>query len=285
MPDGTDPGGVLERLVALGATGIEERDGTFVTFLRPPGEGADSGAVEARVTEIREALDRETGGRGSVDVEWGWQPHEEWSETWRRGLSPRRVGRRLVVSPTWTEANVGPDDLLVRIDPGMAFGTAEHETTRGCLRLLEEVVGTGDRIVDVGAGTGILSIAAALLGAEEAVAVESDDFAVEAARENVELNGVGERIRILHRSLDAAGLADLGPVDGVLANIQCRILEVLLPGARRALRSGGWMILGGVLAEERTRLLARAAEMGLEPEREILDGEWWSGRLRTPGGP
>lgn len=267
----------------MGATGVEERDGAFVTYLRPPGEGSGSGSVEARKAEVRDALERETRGTGGVEVEWGWQPHEEWSETWRRGLAPRRVGRRFVISPTWIDAHPDPDDLLLRIDPGMAFGTAEHETTRGCLRLLEGAVAQGDRIVDVGAGTGILSMAAVLLGAGEVVAVESDGFAVEAARENVELNGVDERIRIVSRVLDAPGLAELGPVDGVVANIRSRILESLLPGCRRALRPGGWLILGGVLSEERTDLVARAGEAGLEPEREVLDGEWWSGRLRMAG--
>lgn len=263
-------------MISLGATGVEERDGGFVTYLRPPED------PESRVAEIRDLLRAEVEGSATVEVDWSWQPHEEWAETWRRGLAPRRVGRRFLISPSWLDPEPGPGNLLVRIDPGMAFGTAEHETTRGCLELLEDGVREGDRIVDVGAGTGILSVAAALLGAEEIVAAECDEFAVEAARENVEVNRVADRIRIVRRTVDSAALRSMGPVDGIVANIRSRVLEALLPGARAALRPGGWLILGGVLSEEREALLARAREVGLEPEEEILDGEWWSGRFRTP---
>lgn len=273
-----DAGIILDRLMALGATGVEERDGELVTYLRPPDD------PESRVAEIRDLLQGALPGGGSVEIAWGWQPHEEWSETWRRGLAPRRVGRSLLISPSWMDPDPGPGDLVIRIDPGMAFGTSEHETTRGCLRLLEEAVREGDRIVDVGAGTGILSIAAALLGAAEVVAAESDDFAAEAARENRDANRVTDRIRILRASVDSPGLRSLGPVDGIVANIRSRVLETLLPGARDALGPHGWLILGGVLSDERNRLLSRARHVGLVPEEEIVDGEWWSGRLRKVEG-
>lgn len=277
LPPEADPGPVLDHLLSQGATAVEERDGALVTYLPPPDR------PEARVEEVRAALDRELEGSGSVRISWGWQPHEEWSETWRRGLAPRRIGDRLLVAPTWTDPEARPDDLVIRIDPGMAFGTAEHATTRGCLVLLEPVVHEGDRVVDVGAGTGILSIAAALLGARRVIAAESDEFACEAARKNAEANGVGERIEIRHDLLDGAGLADLGPVDGIVANIQSRVLLGLLSGAVRALSSGGWLILGGILASERDALVRGAGKEGLTLDAGIREDEWWSGRFRTGG--
>lgn len=290
LAGGVDPGLVLDRLMALGATAVEEREGEFVTYFPPPGD------PEARVAEIRARLDAVSGGPGavggneSVQVGWGWQPHEEWSETWWRGLAPRRIGRRLLVAPTWMEPDPGLDDLVIRIDPGMAFGTAEHATTRGCLRLVEEIVEAGDRVVDVGAGTGILSIAAALLGAEKVIAADSDEFACEAARENAEANGVGDRIRIVQEPVDGSVLASLGPADGVMANIQSGVLLTLLEGARRALRPGGWLVLGGILGSERDEIVGRAGREGLALEAEICDAdgvagdeEWWSGRFRSEG--
>lgn len=277
LPPEADQGPVLEHLLGMGATAVEERDRKLVTHLPPPDD------PEARVQEVRAALDRKLGGSGSARVSWGWQPHEEWSETWRRGLAPRRIGGRLLVSPTWIDPEPRRDDLVVRIDPGMAFGTAEHATTRGCLELLESVVEEGDRVVDVGAGTGILSIAAGLLGAHEVIAAESDEFSCEAARKNAEANGVGDRIDVRHELLDASGLADLGPVDGVVANIQSRVLLNLLPGAARALFPGGWLVLGGVLASERDDLIGTAEQDGLTLDAEVLEGEWWSGRFRSRG--
>ena len=277
LPPEADPGLALDHLLSLGATAVEERDGALVTYLPPPDR------PEARVDEVRVALDRALGGSGRVRVSWGWQPHEEWSETWRRGLAPRRIGSRLLVAPTWTDPEARPDDLVIRIDPGMAFGTAEHATTRGCLVLLEPVVQEGDRVVDVGAGTGILSIAAALLGARRVVAAESDEFACEAARENADANRVGKQIEIRHQRLDGAELADLGPVDGIVANIQSRVLLGLLPGAARALVPGGWLVLGGILASERDGLVRGAEGEGLILDGEVREDEWWSGRFRSPG--
>jgi len=270
----TDSGRVLEGLLELGATAIEERGPELVTYLPPPDDPA------SRAEEVRAALEEAAGGSESVRVSWGWQPHEEWSDTWRRGLGPRRIGRRILVSPTWTDPGAGDDDVVIRIDPGMAFGTAEHATTRGCLELLEEVVEPGVSIVDVGAGTGILSIAAALLGADEIIAAESDDLACEAVLENAEVNGVAGKIRVLPGALSASGLAALGPVDGIAANIQSGVLRGLLPGAGRALEPGGWLILGGILVSEREDVISAAEAEGFEPEEEIAEGEWWSGRFR-----
>lgn len=255
---------------------MEERAGAWVTHLPPPDD------PEAFVDRVGHRL-RRLPGVDDVDVSWSWQPHEEWAETWKRGLGPRRVTDRLVVAPWWTEPDLRPGDRVIRLDPGVAFGTAEHGSTRGCLRLLEGAVAEEDRVLDLGAGTGILAIAAAQLGARTVVAVESDPYACEAARENAHRNEVADRVRVVEARTDADDVAGRGPVHGIVANIQTEVLVGLLPGAARALEPGGWLVLGGIPEAERGRVVEAARGDGFSLEDEHLEEGWWSGRLsRAP---
>src|SRR5690606_9973591 len=158
------------------------------------------------------------------------------------------------VTPSWEEAalraRVEPDARVVVVDPGMAFGTAEHGTTRGALRLLDRALVPGTRVLDVGAGSAILAVAAALLGAREVVAVEGDPVAAEYALENLERNRVSDRVRWIGAWADPGLLRTLRPADGVLANIESGPLRRLLRGFRDALVPSGWLITSGLLAEE-----------------------------------
>jgi len=195
------------------------------------------------------------------------------------------VAEGIVVAPTWIEPELEDGERVIRIDPGVAFGTAEHATTRGCLRLLAEVVAPGDRILDVGTGTGILAIAAALLGAGRITALDADPFACEAARENAEANGQADRIRVEEVRAGADDLGRRGPVQGIAANIQTRILLRLLPGAAHALADGGWLVLGGIPVEERSQVTASASGSGFLLDGEVADEGWWSGRFRKSARP
>jgi ribosomal protein L11 methyltransferase len=230
-----------------------------------------------------EAELRRVSGDPSLALETTWQEHEEWAETWKRGLVPRRLTPRLVVTPSWETPATEPGDIVITVDPGMAFGNAEHGTTRGCLRLLDRSVAPGARVLDVGAGSGILGVAAALLGASRVLAVEGDPVACEAARENATRNGVAGVVEVMEVWADKASLATLGGFDGVLANIESGVLHRLLPGLAACVRPGGWMILSGVLEPELDALVRAAGSAGLLPEALDADGEWRSVRLRRPG--
>lgn len=240
----------------------------------PPPEDPESFLVEVKARLQNEVP-------GSATLRWGWQPHEEWEILWRKGLGPRRITPRITVAPTWDLPPEDPDGFLIILDPGMAFGTAEHATTRGCLRLLDGRVRDGDHIADIGSGSGILSIAAAHLGAHRVMGVELDPMSCEAARENVEANGVAERVQILTQELRGDTTLPGAPFHGVVANIQRTILEPLLPSFRAILRTGGWIILSGILLEERSQILQAAGECHLSLEEEDEEGEWWSGAFRT----
>jgi len=265
---------VPELLMALGGSGVEESGDGFKTYLPPPME-LEEFLARARA-ELREAVpDR-------VEIRTSWQPHEEWEHLWRRGLGPRRVTERITVAPTWDLPESRGEEILIQLDPGMAFGTAEHATTRGCLRLLDGRVGEGDRIADIGSGSGILSIAAAALGAREVVAVEEDPMACEAAHENVDANGVGDRVRIVVKRVETTGSLPDAPFHGIVANIQRTILEPLLPVFRGSLIKGGWVILSGILQEERETILAAAGAQGFLLDEEDREDSWWSGVFSCP---
>jgi len=276
-PGATERHLLVDALVRLGARAVEERDGALVTHFPPPSD------PEALVDEIRWRLSTVHGAGSSLEVSWSWQPHEDWAELWKRELVPRRVTSRIVVTPTWLEPDAGPGDVVIRLDPGVAFGTAEHATTRGCLRLLDGAVSAGDRVADLGTGSGILAIAACGLGAREVRAVDADPFACAAARENAAANGCADRVHVTEARLGPGGVADLGPLDGVTVNIEAGVVVELLPGAARALGPGGWLVVGGILVAERDGVVEEAARPGLRLEAEDREEEWWSGLFRRSG--
>lgn len=271
-----DDGLVTEGLLLLGGRAVEERDGRAITHLpEPPAAQVSVEALEARLRALT--------GLAGLDVRLSWQEQEEWAETWKRGLAPRRVTPRVVVTPSWCEPERRPGDLVVTVDPGMAFGTAEHGTTRGCLRLLDGTVAPGERVVDVGAGSAILAVAAALMGAGEVTALEGDPLAIPAARENVERNGVADRVRVEEAWATAADLPRRGPVDGLVANIESGVLRPLLGAFAATVRPGGWLVLSGILAEEWDGFTADVAASGWVEAAVDADGEWRSGLFRRPG--
>lgn len=264
---------LTDSLITLGGRAVWEENGRLTTHLPEPDD------PEAFLTHARARL-RCLALAPDLELEAGWQPHEDWAETWKRGLAPRRITARLVVTPTWETPEVRPGDVVITLDPGMAFGNAEHGTTRGCLRLLDAVLTPGGRVLDVGTGSGVLSIAAALLGAREVVAIEADPFACEVARENLASNGVADRATVHETWAGADTLASLGSFDGVIANIEGSTLRALLPGLHACARPGGWVILSGLLADETDSLVHPATALGLSVEAQDADGEWRSLLLR-----
>jgi ribosomal protein L11 methyltransferase len=204
-------------------------------------------------------------------------PVTDWGHSWKEHFRPLAVGKRLIIAPPWDSGPFPDDRLLIRIDPGMSFGTGHHATTRMCLEALEvfieEWAETGGPVVlDVGTGTGVLAIAGAVLGAERVVAVDADPEACEAARRNLSLNDVTDRIRICHgrvETLDPKIRFDL-----VLANLDakglCPLFEILLA----FFPPQGRLVASGILVEEEGTVAAAARASGLRVAGRQSDGEW-----------
>lgn len=266
---------LAEGLLACGGTAIEEAGGRLISYV-------DAGAdPDARMKEIEQQL-AAVPGVDPPDLTFEQVPEQDWLALWRSGLEPRRIGPRIVVSPTWSDVDPAAHELLIRIDPQMAFGTGEHASTRGVLRLMQDVVEPGSRLLDVGSGSAILAIAAAKIGAARVTAVEADDDAMPNAAENVAANDVADQVDLVCDLVDDRFLAARGGAafDGILANVLSGVLLPLLPAFHRSLAVGGWAILSGILVEEADAMRAAATAAGFTVEAEDAEEQWWSVRLR-----
>lgn len=197
-------------------------------------------------------------------------PDADWATAWRVHFKPVFPTPRMVVCPPWDVQLAPAGGFSMVIDPQMGFGTGHHETTRLALMGLERCVRSGDRVLDVGTGSGILSIAAIKLGAAFVAAVDTDKPAVDNARDNLVKNGVADRVEVRLGSVDAAP----GVFDVVAANIISGILVPMLPDLVARLAGSGQMVLGGVLTRERDAFLKALSDVGLVVKDEMADGEW-----------
>lgn len=205
--------------------------------------------------------------------------YEDWAESWKAFFPPQPIGRRLVIAPTWVEFAPQPEQIVLRLDPGMAFGTGLHASTRLCLLALERLISPGDRVLDVGAGSGILAIAAALQGAGEVRAIDNDPVAVEVARQNAALNGVAARVTVERATLPGlppseTPLFTAGGYDLLLINILAEIIAALAGGVAAALRPGGRFVASGIIAPRAPLVEAALEAAGLVMDERPAEGEW-----------
>lgn len=265
---------LAEGLLALGGLAVAEEDDELVTYLPKPDDPNDF--LVAAEHFLGEWI-----GDDPPALSSRLQPNEDWEEQWKRGLQPRKVSERLVVKPSWTEWKAAPGEIVLDIDPQMAFGTGEHATTRGSLRFLDRLMKPLSRVLDVGSGSAILAIAAARLGAAEVIALEYDPDANLNARENIEKNAVGHLISVHEVLADEQILSGLGSFDLILANILSSVIRPLLPAFARALKVDGRLIVSGILFGERGDVIADARAAGLALEDEDTEEEWWSAAFRA----
>lgn len=206
---------------------------------------------------------------------------EDWANAWKDHYRPFRLGRRLKIWPTWlpreTDEDAQPDDIVLVLDPGMAFGTGLHPTTQGCLRALEDIVRPGMRVLDAGTGSGILAIAAAKLGAAEVAAFDTDALAVKATLDNAAQNGVSPLIHVWRGELNSVR-AEVGerPWDVVVANILAPVIIHLLDedGLLDTVAPDGRLILSGIIQEQGDAVEEAIKTAGGQVERTITTGDW-----------
>lgn len=264
---------VATMLWDLGAQGVEERDAS--TMNRPDASGrvtlVASFPEEADARRAADAIAPRFAARVEFVV------GDAWRDAWKEFFHTARIGQRLVVRPSWESVKTWPDEVVLTIDPGRAFGSGTHETTRLVLREIDRRVHGGERILDVGCGSGILSVAALLLGAEHATAVDVERDAIEVTLENAKLNGVDARI--------AAATTPIASVKGewplVVANIEKRVLVPLAHEIAARVAPGGLLVLSGILLGEQDDVAA--AYRGMKRLLTGRDGEWVSLVLAKEG--
>ncbi len=207
-----------------------------------------------------------------------------WAEKWKEHFKPSRLGRRITVKPSWESYAPSPEEVVLTIDPGQAFGTGTHETTRMCLRFIEDVFDAPApprTILDIGTGTGILGIAAAMLGARRVLGIDVDPRAVETASENGRINGVAERFEAA-----VTPLARIGETfDLVAANVLAEILADLKDEVAARCAPGGAIVLSGILTEKSAWVAQEYAEAGWRLAAQREDGQWSALLLRREGRP
>jgi ribosomal protein L11 methyltransferase len=200
---------------------------------------------------------------------------EDWANAWKDYYHVTHIGRRLVIRPSWREYTPKEHEVVVTLDPGMAFGTGVHPTTRMCLEQVERRVQAGMRVLDVGTGSGILALAAAKLGAQQVDAIDNSSVAAESAIANVAMNDLGDRIKVVLGVLDeveAEGMA--GRYDLVLANILAHIIGAIAPHLARVLAPQGLVVVSGIIEARRHEAEGPLLESGLELVEEVKIDDW-----------
>ena len=208
-------------------------------------------------------------GEGSVSL--SNVNESDWANEWKKYYKPTKVGKKIVVKPSWEEYEKQEGDLIIELDPGMAFGTGTHETTSMCIRELENYVDETKTVFDIGCGSGILAIAAAQLGAKEVVAGDLDEVAVKVSKENCEINNVSYKVVVKHGSLFE--VVD-SKADVIVANIIADIIKILAKDVSKFLKEDGVFISSGIILAKIDEVCQALEENGFEIVKVERLGEW-----------
>ena len=272
------PGGTsVEPAFELTDEGLGARvDTTKPAIVRAYLPARDEAATARAVAEASEALGhlQAFGLRPIGELTTRVVHEEDWAQAWKAHFPVIRIGRRLVIKPTWRRHRREPDDIVLALDPGMAFGTGLHPTTRLCLAALESIADAGTlegrRVLDVGCGSGILAIAAAKLGASSVVGVDTDPIAIESTEANAARNGLTKGIIARRGSLPTGDAA----FDVVLANLIAGLLVTLAPQLRDELRPGGILLASGIFVDREADVRGAFEGAGLTVTGRSTEGEW-----------
>lgn len=270
-----DAGELLSRLDDPCVQGAWEEQG-LIHLYWPEGQWNDG-----RLASLRQVVSDLVSSHGDVPVSVRQIPSQDWNEAWARSVRPLRIGR-LVVRPSWEPVALDPNDIEIVLDPKQAFGTGHHATTRMLLMWLQQDIRGGEIVLDVGAGSAILAMAAVKLGARSALGVEIDPVAVDCARENVELNHLSDRIEIV-----CGTLADLEPErtmnrELVLANLDRQTVLNLADSLSALAMRGANMLVSGILAEQEAEIVDLCSSLGLVCSQRREEEGWVAMKFFRP---
>jgi ribosomal protein L11 methyltransferase len=223
--------------------------------------------IEKRLDYVK-SLDLDT---GSLEIFKKEVKQENWENEWKKYFNVQKVSKSIVIKPSWEEYSAKEGEKIIDIDPGMAFGTGTHETTRMCINAIEKYMKKGDSLIDIGCGSGILSIAAAHLGAEKVIAVDLDKLAVKVSKENVDLNGFSNIIDVRY-----GDLTDVieEKADVIVANIIADIIAKLSENIADFMKEGAYFISSGIINDKKDFVISKLKENNFDIIEEKNDGEW-----------
>lgn len=273
---GVDAGGDAQEIVGALLTEVAGCHGYATTAMSVAGYLPVDERLENTLLTLRASLDAVPGL--SFEITIRFVAEEDWASAWKQYFKPQRIGERIVIKPTWEDWDAKPGEVVVQIDPGMAFGTGLHGTTRLCLHALEERVTPGATVADVGTGSGILAVAAALLGASQVTATEIDPLAVRIAQENIALNGVAQTVSVTEAAAPPTGTFDI-----VVANILADVILSMAPALLTALRPGGGLLIAsGIIDTRAGDVQAGLTKAGFTDLETRTEGEWAALLARRP---
>jgi ribosomal protein L11 methyltransferase len=249
-----------------GCSGVIENNG-YITAYFPDFLGINS--ILSMIASSREKI-KDSGLNSEITHDYVFLGERDWNETWKKKFEPINVGKNITILPPWEKADNERINLI--IDPGMAFGTGHHETTKTCLALIEkfsEELPQKERFLDFGTGTGVLAIAALKLGFKNAVCLDIDPLAVDAARRNAELNEI-ENIEVIEGSIERVE----GTFDFIAANLLSEILIQNAAIIAQHLDTGGIAMLSGMIVSQETDVIKAIESNGLRLKDTIIDGRW-----------
>ncbi len=266
---------VAEAFCELGSGGViiedrklQEEDIVLVKGYLPFDEAYPAKLIELKnkINLIARRLDKEV-----YEISTSVVDDEDWATSWKKYFKPLRVGQRVIIRPTWEEYTPEEGDLVLDIDPGMAFGTGSHASTSLCVSLLEKYIEPGITVIDIGTGTGILGMCAARLGAQNVFAIDNDPVAVKVAKENIAQNNLAEKVNVARGNL-LQGVEAKGQL--ITANIVADVILELLPQTLDNLISGGIFIASGIISERKPEIITAAEKKGYRAIEEKEESGW-----------
>lgn len=263
---------IFHRLGAGGVV-IEDNDTHKVSYSVVKGYLPVNKDLAGKLDELKEEI-------AEIAVRMGKNPYEtghiivndeDWANSWKKYFKPLKIGERIIIRPTWEPYTPAMDEIVLDIDPGMAFGTGSHASTSLCMRFLENYIKGGMKVLDVGTGTGILAMCAAKLGAKEVLAVDNDPVAVKVAEENIALNSLGNIVKTAqHDLLNGVNIkADL-----IVANIIAEIILKLITQVPACLKKGGIFIASGIIGERKNEIIEAAGRLNYQLLEEKEEEDW-----------
>lgn len=248
---------------------VKQMDTVKITAYYP--EHVDIDAVEKEVAQRLSALSDFGVNAGDIHYDTQELAEQDWAENWKKYYEPTRISHDLTIVPSWTDYEAKTGEKIIRLDPGMAFGTGTHPTTKMSLFALEQVLRGGETVLDVGTGSGVLSIASSLLGAKSIYAYDLDEVAVRVAQENIDLNAGTENIHVATGNLLQG--VDI-QADVIVANILADILINMTEDAYRLVKDEGYLIMSGIISEKWEMVRESAEKASFFLETHMIQGEW-----------